>query len=324
MKKWTNIKKSIFSIEVLILLLCYSTVAFAYGGDIKIFIDGDELEVSQSPVIANDTTLVPMREIFEALNVEVVWVNETKQIIATDTNNCIILTMDSTVAQKNGVDVNLSVAPKIVNGLTYVPVRFIAEALNADVIWDNDSRTVIINSSNEEENQAITFSDYVLYSTSSLETLAREVLNGNVVYFDGQYWATPEFASMMANAEVAYMNDISAGTDIETNDRQSLADLDLNDVFQKTEWIEEDSIFLGDLRFTYSVLVKDGEIVRAGYFYRNITKERVHTLWDMTKEFAEAQEAESEFNGINIKKVEGKYYFFKKDLIKNNIIKENI
>jgi hypothetical protein len=58
------------------------------------------------------------------------------------------------------------------------------------------------------------FTDYVPYSTSSLETLAREVLNGNVVYFDGQYWATPEFANMIANEEVVYENDVSPDTEV--------------------------------------------------------------------------------------------------------------
>lgn len=209
-----KIKHIILTLFIVTVLLTLGSFNAFADSPIKVIIDDELISFDSDPFIENGTTLVPMRKIFEVLNADVQWVNETRQIVATDENNCIILTVDSFIAQKNGADITLSVTPKIVNDLTYVPVRFIAETLNADVTWDDVSQTVIIKSKLLQEKPEQKFTDYVPYSTSSLETLAREVLNGNVVYFDGQYWATPEFANMIANEEVVYENDISQDTEI--------------------------------------------------------------------------------------------------------------
>ena len=44
----------------------------------------------------------------------------------------------------DGREIEPSVSPMIVKDRTIVPVRFIAEELGADVIWDGESRTVLI------------------------------------------------------------------------------------------------------------------------------------------------------------------------------------
>lgn len=51
---------------------------------VTVVLDGQTLQFpTQDPVIKNDSTLVPMRTIFEALNAEVEWVDENgvQQII---------------------------------------------------------------------------------------------------------------------------------------------------------------------------------------------------------------------------------------------------
>jgi len=45
----------------------------------------------------------------------------------------------------NSTGVTLDVAPQIIEDRTLVPVRFIAEALGADVQWDGEKNMVIIN-----------------------------------------------------------------------------------------------------------------------------------------------------------------------------------
>ncbi len=46
----------------------------------------------------------------------------------------------------DGRDVYTDVAPQIINGRTFVPVKFIAEALGIDVKWDDNTRSVILTS----------------------------------------------------------------------------------------------------------------------------------------------------------------------------------
>lgn len=140
-------KKQFFLIltSILMVMTLSSLTVFA-DSSIKVSVDNKILDFDSEPFIEGGTTLVPMRKIFEALDADVTWVSKTQQIVATHGKTYIILKIGSTVAEINGTNVNLAVAPKIVNGSTFVPVRFIAEALNADVVWDNDSQTVIINS----------------------------------------------------------------------------------------------------------------------------------------------------------------------------------
>lgn len=57
----------------------------------------------------------------------------------------------------NGNEIKSDVAPFIKENRTLVPVRFISEALEYDVKWDNDKRTVSIN--NNDKNMVLTIND---------------------------------------------------------------------------------------------------------------------------------------------------------------------
>lgn len=57
-----------------------------------------------------------------------------------------------TSALKNGENVILDVPPRIVNGRTLVPLRFVGEALGADVTWDDVARRVTIASETSQPN----------------------------------------------------------------------------------------------------------------------------------------------------------------------------
>lgn len=99
-------------------------------------VDGAVVEFTeQDPVIVNDRTLVPMRAIFEKMGAEVEWIDTTRTVNAKRGTTTISLTIDSTTAYKKGQPVKLDVAPTIMNGRTMVPLRFISEALGADVEW---------------------------------------------------------------------------------------------------------------------------------------------------------------------------------------------
>ena len=67
---------------------------------IGVFARGKEVDFEKydgvKPCIENNRTLVPIRAITEALDAEVEWVNETRQVIITKSENEIILTIGST------------------------------------------------------------------------------------------------------------------------------------------------------------------------------------------------------------------------------------
>ncbi|MCD7777368.1 MAG: copper amine oxidase N-terminal domain-containing protein, partial [Clostridiales bacterium] len=102
---------------------------------ITVLLNGDEMAFDVEPYIENGVTMVPMRAIFEALGAEVSFNSETKSITAVKGSKTIILTVASTSAYINGELVTMQ-SPAVINGgYTMVPLRFVSENLDADVVW---------------------------------------------------------------------------------------------------------------------------------------------------------------------------------------------
>jgi hypothetical protein len=113
--------------------------------DILVKVNDKSIVFDVKPKIINDRTMVPLRAIFEELGAQVTWDAETKTIYGSKGRNIIILQIDNIKAFINSAEVELDVAPQIIDGRTLVPTRFIAEALGADVTWDAENNSVIIN-----------------------------------------------------------------------------------------------------------------------------------------------------------------------------------
>jgi lactocepin len=101
------------------------------------------------PVIKNGRTLLPVRVLIESLGGSVSWNADTRQVGIELNGHSILLTIDSNCALVDGIKTkidpsNLEVVPVIINGRTYLPVRFIAENLGAMVDWDPATETVTI------------------------------------------------------------------------------------------------------------------------------------------------------------------------------------
>jgi hypothetical protein len=103
---------------------------------IKVDVNGSPLQLDVAPMIVNGRTLVPLRAIFNALGATVQWNPADQSIAATKGSTTINLQIGSTTALYNGTQITLDAAPQIVGGRTLVPVRFIGEALEAQVSWD--------------------------------------------------------------------------------------------------------------------------------------------------------------------------------------------
>ena len=139
-----NMKKiRIFAFFILLVVVSFSNLLFA-DNDIKIIIDGNQTSFYPNPIIENGTTLVPMRDSFEALGCRIYWKQETRSAIAVRSNTSIKVTIDSNEAFVNGNKLYLSTVPKIIGESTYVPLRFISEALGAKVEWNGNTRTITI------------------------------------------------------------------------------------------------------------------------------------------------------------------------------------
>lgn len=99
--------------------------------------DNEAVIYDAAPVIRNDRTLVPIRIITEALGGKVDWNGATKEVTLSINDKEIKMTIGKTL-EKYGV------APVIIDGRTFVPVRFVADELGAEVAWDEATKTVTI------------------------------------------------------------------------------------------------------------------------------------------------------------------------------------
>lgn len=136
---------------LMMVMLIVSPLSFAVAADasargVTINIDGQKQAYSDKAIIKNGSTLVPLRGLFESLGAEVTWNNADRSIDAKKGNKEIWLKIGSTTTKVNGKPVQVAVPPEIVNGNTLVPLRFISEALGADVKWTGATYTIDITS----------------------------------------------------------------------------------------------------------------------------------------------------------------------------------
>lgn len=125
-----------------------STFASAEA-EIKILYNGAELAFNEKPVIVNDKTLVQLRPIAEAMNLEIGF--ENGQVSLSDNETSVLFTLDSQVVNINGEEKMMDVPMVMRNDYTFVPARELAEPFGNLVGYDQDTKTVIIESPKEEE-----------------------------------------------------------------------------------------------------------------------------------------------------------------------------
>ncbi len=99
----------------------------------------------KNPEMINDRTLVPLRSIFEAMNATVDWDGATSTVTATRGDTSIQIRIGASEMYKNGVAIPVDVPAQLIGDFTMVPVRFIAEAFNAEVLWNGNGNVVLIN-----------------------------------------------------------------------------------------------------------------------------------------------------------------------------------
>jgi hypothetical protein len=126
----------------LIVALSLATSPAAFAQQVSVTINGQPLYLNPGPIERVGRVFVPLRGIFERLGAGVVYSSGT--INATKGSTTISLQIGSTQATVNGQPQTLDVAPFIVGATTYVPLRFIAQSLGANVGYDNSTQVVAI------------------------------------------------------------------------------------------------------------------------------------------------------------------------------------
>ncbi|NLY17958.1 MAG: DUF5050 domain-containing protein [Clostridiaceae bacterium] len=142
-------KKTAFFLIALVLLLLMSYSAFAkyniVKGEVNVYVNDSKIIFDTQPVYINNRTMVPIRGVFEAMGATVEWDNNRK-IVTIEKDIKIQVQLDNPKALVDGETVIMDVPPAGIDGRILVPVRFISEALDAEVEWVNSTKTVFIKS----------------------------------------------------------------------------------------------------------------------------------------------------------------------------------
>ncbi len=139
MKKW----KTLVAAGLVGSMLASGSVQAAEQ-DIQVFVEGKPVSFQKAPFLSEGTTLVPFRALFESLGLTIEWKEETRTVVGSGDGIAIELQLDNNTAAVNGEKLTLSVAPRSVDGFTFVPLRFVGEATGRQVEWEGATLAISI------------------------------------------------------------------------------------------------------------------------------------------------------------------------------------
>ena len=296
----------------------------AVESDVNILLNGKAVifndDTGYPYVDENNRTMVPLRVTMESAGFVVGYDGEKQTAIVITEHDRIEVPIGTNIIYENNNKIENDTVAVVKNGRTYLPIRAVLEAANYTVEWEANSNSVI----------AYTYkynsTDFVPYNTSSLETLVSRVLSGEVVYVNGQFYATPEFVKMLNTVQVHY-----SGSDLNTAiypqaSRYNLADFDtqtqLESQASNTEWVSENEFSgLGsDYEFGFATTSNGlgyGFIKSSGL--TGTVSEQI-IIKNMPLDFADIDREITEYDGIRFKAINGEIFINIADLKAKEII----
>ena len=125
----------------------------AYAGT-TVFVNNSPVQYSdQEPVIINDRTYIPIRDVFETLGFKVDWNGEIKSVeISNDNYTTVLYTKTSGMFGTSSVMSpyykKLENEIKIINGRTMLPLREILESMGYSLAWDAETKSTYVTDNN--------------------------------------------------------------------------------------------------------------------------------------------------------------------------------
>ncbi|MBT2290030.1 TraB/GumN family protein [Paenibacillus albidus] len=178
------------------------------------------------PFFENATTLIPVKSFLEGLDYKLSWEAETSTLHASKGELSFALRRDNNQAMANDEAHQLTVAPKIVNGTLYAPLRFLAENAGYRVGWDAKNRAAAL----EQQDSKGFF--WKVEKDGSVVYLLGSIHHGN----DKMYPMRPEMNVAYANSDYLVVEaNIAAPMD-----KQKIAEM------QKKYMLYDDNTTLAD------------------------------------------------------------------------------
>lgn len=157
---------------LLIGVICLSSV-FVTTADIRIipvYLNGKAIDFTTEnvkPQLFLGRTYVPLRKVCEAMGITMEWSSTTKWLTFKRGYTIIEHQVPSDVIYVNGEAKKFDTTSINSNGTTLVPIRMLAEAIDAEVSWGENSKSVYITLSGLDTNTETTTNATIIEPTVS-------------------------------------------------------------------------------------------------------------------------------------------------------------
>jgi hypothetical protein len=122
------------------------TLATAASAAIQVDVNGQPVRFGAvQPTSIGGRVFIPLRAVAESMKADVRWDASTQTVIGGREGKNFTLPIGSRTANVDGRTVSLDAPARLMYGTTMVPLRFVAEALGAQVGWNNAAQRVSVN-----------------------------------------------------------------------------------------------------------------------------------------------------------------------------------
>ena len=136
--------KKVLLLAPVAMLLAFMVSVPSQASVIRVFVNNQEVIFrDHGPVIVDDRTLVPVREVFETLGFYVSW-SEAEQQVIMHGDVHIIIPIGSNTFFVDGMRRQLDVPAQIINGRAMLPIRHLVESVGMIASWDPQLQIVFI------------------------------------------------------------------------------------------------------------------------------------------------------------------------------------
>lgn len=256
--------------------LTYDYTQHKYSAEeVFVAINGNKLTgLKMPPIVLNNFTLVPAREVFEAMGATVEWKKDLEQVYVKYNDKLVVIPIGSTKAYVNGQATTMQTAAKIINNKTMIPLRFVATSLGMQVSWDTKTRVADIDTGNISSGDVVEVTEETTTTVAPVITTTTEQTTTTETTTEETTTVASTNETTTEQTTAAEVNNISAITFSKGNSYKDIITIegDYNPDVSKAFSSDNKTLTLS---INNAKLVADkgnideGAYISSGYYYQN-------------------------------------------------------
>lgn len=145
MKKYLLIAFLVFGVFILLPSIAFANSASFKVGSNQYNVDGQNKTMDVAPFIENSRTYLPVRYLADALGISndnILWDSAHQTVSLFKGSKVVQVTIGSNALKINGSNIVMDVPPKMVSGRIFLPLRWLAQAFDVSLNWDENNHTI--------------------------------------------------------------------------------------------------------------------------------------------------------------------------------------